>query len=337
MKAAIRDVSFPERAGRPAARFLPVSSRSSARRQRGGSPGPVCAMGRSSHAIASADEAPPLETLLERAGAYVARYADTFRDVVAEEHYRQWWNDPNRSKSEVRTLRSDMVFAVVPGPLPWTMFRDVFEVDGRAVRDRQDRLERLFVDSPQTAAEQAQAILRESARHNVGPPPGEGGERTVNVPTLGLLFLQPENQKRLSIEKRAGGPSTVSRRVEIRFEEEASPTLIHDRDLNDVPARGRFWIDPSRGVVVRTEVEYNLEPESARAAASGVRLDPLPARARPRHLRPERDERDVAAGVQGSDRGHRPLLELPALSGHHRGERRSTGAFRDLCCIAGAG
>ena len=60
------------------------------------------------------------------------RYAETFRDVVAEESYRQWWNDPRSGALVARTLRSDMVFAVVPGPLPWTMFRDVFEVDGNA-------------------------------------------------------------------------------------------------------------------------------------------------------------------------------------------------------------
>jgi hypothetical protein len=213
-------------------------------------------------ASAFAADTPPLETLLERAGAYVDRYAETFRDVVAEESYRQWWNDPRSSALVARTLRSDMVFAVVPGPLPWTTFRDVFEVDGNAVRDREDRLERLFIDSPRSAVEQAQAILRESSRHNVAPPLGQGGQRTINVPTLALLFLQPENQKRLSFERKGTRSFDGLETVEIRFVEEASPTLIHDDWLNDVPARGRFWVEPRRGIVVRTEVEYDLEPES---------------------------------------------------------------------------
>jgi hypothetical protein len=218
----------------------------------------LCAM----PAAEGADAGVPLETLLERGGSYVARYAETFRDVVAEEHYRQWWQDPRSSTLVARTLRSDMVFAVVPGPLPFTTFRDVFEVDGNAVRDREARLERLVVDSPRSAFEQANAILRESSRYNLGAEFGSGGERTINVPTLCLLFLDPENQKRLSFEKKGTRSFDGLGTIEVRFVEETSPTLVHDSWQNDVPARGRFWIDPSRGIVVRTEVEYDLQPET---------------------------------------------------------------------------
>ena len=209
-----------------------------------------------------ADDQPPLQTLLDRGGAYVARYAETFQDVVAEEYYRQWWQDPRSNALVARTLRSDMVFVVIPGPLPWTTFRDVYEVDGNVVRDREARLERLFIESPRSATEQAAAILRESARHNVGPQFAQDGYRTINVPTLCLLFLQPENQDRLTFERKGTRSFDGQETIEVRFVEESSPTLIRDSWQNDVPARGRFWIEPSQGIVLRTEVEYDLEPET---------------------------------------------------------------------------
>ena len=47
---------------------------------------------------------------------------------------------------ETRVLRSDVVFIRSPGTaLPWQLLRDVYEVDGAVVRDRQKRLETLLL------------------------------------------------------------------------------------------------------------------------------------------------------------------------------------------------
>jgi hypothetical protein len=157
-----------------------------------------------------------------------------------------------------RTLRSDLVFVRLPGPLPWGTFRDVYEVDGQKVRDRERRLEKLFFAPKASDYEQAEAILNESSRYNLGQ-----AYRNINVPTLGLLFLRPENQQRLAFKRK--GTRTVAGlpTVEVAFEEKASPTLVHDRSGNDVPASGRFWIDESRGTVLRTEIKYDLETNKA--------------------------------------------------------------------------
>lgn len=206
------------------------------------------------------DQRTTLETILERAGAYVTRYAETFRYVVAEEQYRQWFVDGDTIHS--LTLRSDLVFVSLPGPLPWTAFRDVYEVDGRKLRDRDRRLEKLFMQSSlRSAAEQADAVLQESSRYNLGP-----SYRTINVPTLGLLFLLPENQKRLAFEAKESTRAIAGFvGAEIAFKEASTPTLVHDRWNNDVPARGRFWIDPMRGTVLRSEIQYDLGRERRRA------------------------------------------------------------------------
>ena len=199
----------------------------------------------------------PLATILERAGRYVKEYEETFRNLVAEEIYRQWGPNPNVGEGQVaRTLRSELVFVRLPGPLPWGTFRDVFEVDGQKVRDRERRLEKLFFAPKASDVERAEAILNESSRYNLGR-----AYRNVNVPALGLLFLRPENQKRLAFKRRGTRTIDGFHAAEVAFEEKASPTLVHDRWMNDVPASGRFWIDETRGTVLRTEIEYDLETE----------------------------------------------------------------------------
>jgi VWFA-related protein len=200
----------------------------------------------------------PLATVLERAGRYVLHYEETFRNLVAEELYRQWGPDPRGGGGQVaRTLRSDLVFVRLPGPLPWGTFRDVYEVDGQKVRDRERRLEKLFFAPKASEFERAQAILDDSSRYNLGR-----AYRNINVPALGLLFLRPENQRRLAFKRKGTRTIAGFPTVEVAFEEKASPTLVHDRWNNDVPASGRFWIDETRGTVLRTEIVYDLSPDN---------------------------------------------------------------------------
>ena len=179
---------------------------------------------------------------------------------MAEESYRQWGPNPNVVEGQVvRTLRSDLVFVRLPGPLPWGTFRDVYEMDGQKVRDRERRLEKLFFAPQASDFEQAEAILNESSRYNLGR-----AYRNINVPALGLLFLRPENQKRLAFKRKGTRTIAGFSTVEVAFEEKTSPTLVHDRWNNDVPASGRFWIDETRGSVLRTEIDYDLETEKSK-------------------------------------------------------------------------
>ena len=82
----------------------------------------------------------------------------------------------------------DIQFA---GRLDRTVPADVFEVDGNPVRDRQERLTRLFNDSSAAGSDRMAAIINESARYNIGDI-----VRTVNTPLMPLLFLDPEHQPR---------------------------------------------------------------------------------------------------------------------------------------------
>src|SRR5215217_3554654 len=140
---------------------------------------------------AAAQGEPPLDVVLSRMFAYVERFQREFGSMVAEERYEQTIRQPaGLSRGEPRRdLRSDFLLVNVPGQ-GWLPFRDVYEADGRQLRDRQDRLTALFLSGTTTGAvEQAQRIMNESARYNLG-----GGTRNINVPTLALMYLGPDTR-----------------------------------------------------------------------------------------------------------------------------------------------
>jgi len=94
------------------------------------------------------------EELLMRVAAYVSHFVDQFSGVVAEEHYLQEQSTPHRK----RELKSDYMLVRQPGGQDWLMFRDVAEVDGKPVREQQDRLTKLFLAPFNDAVQRAREI-----------------------------------------------------------------------------------------------------------------------------------------------------------------------------------
>ena len=200
---------------------------------------------------------PSLVDLLRSAGEYVVGYEDSFRVVVAEEVYVQRLRvSPSGPVQSTRRLSSDVVFLRAPGTaLPWWLLRDVYEVDGRAVRDRQTRLEKLLVGATADGLSRARAIADDGARFNLGH-----SYRNYNVPTLVLAFLHPSVQPRFAFEGK--GTATIEGRmfVEIAFRELGAPTVVRGPDSHpDVLAAGRVWIhEGSDGTVGRTELVLDV-------------------------------------------------------------------------------
>jgi hypothetical protein len=209
----------------------------------------------------------PLVELLNRAGEYVVAYENEFRVVIAEEVYVQRRRgSPGGPVQETRRLGSDVALVRSPGTgLPWWLLRDVYEVDGRPVRDRQARLEKLLQGGSQEGLERARAIADEGARFNLGR-----SVRNFNVPTLVLAFLHPSLQPRFSFELR--GAATIEGRsfVEIAFRELAAPTVIRGPAASpDLLAAGRVWIhDGTDGVVGRTELVLDPVGDGVRTRAT---------------------------------------------------------------------
>ena len=146
----------------------------------------------------------------------------------------------NAGGKTTRTLVSDYLQVKIPGYEGWLPFRDVFEVDGQRVRDRQDRLVKLFVQtSPSRALDNAQAIVKESARYNIG-----GVRRELNFPTLPLWFLEPQNTRRFNFRK--VGEETLSGRRVIVIEYTESSTRRSSRRRRVRTSSRRAGSGPSR-------------------------------------------------------------------------------------------
>jgi len=220
-------------------------------------------------------QAPNLDALLDKAGDYVDAYERTFVGVVAEETYRQQVRVTSgrdlrgfSSESTVqrRDLKSDVLLVRAPAGDRWIQFRDVFEVDGKAVRDRDERLTKLFLQPSADAARQELDIAAASARYNIG-----GVSRTVNLPVLALAVLEAKNRPWFAFRLARRSRSTV----ELEYkEEERGVTMIHGNDGRPMPAHGRFTIETDTGRVLASTVA--TETETLRAQIE-VTYAPEPA------------------------------------------------------------
>ena len=188
-----------------------------------------------------------VETALAQAGVYLDTFRGQVAGVVLEEKYLQ---QAQGQVTLARELRSDLAVMedVAQG---WIEFRDVFEVDGKPVRDRRDRVVELFTHPSGNALEQARRIVREGARFNLNAL-GVQFDRTINLPMAALMFLRAENQSRSKFHRDAYD-SVAGRRVTVlRFEEIATPRLMGSVD--QAPASGLFWIEQDTGRVLRTRL-----------------------------------------------------------------------------------
>jgi hypothetical protein len=201
-----------------------------------------------------------LEQTLELAGKYVDAYESRLGAISAEEDYRQtvvpvagsrFSNGPAMLTRRTRAY----IFSVSLGTLGWVAFRDVFELDGRQIRGREERLSRLLQNVTPDSLEQARQIASESARYNLNPR-NTRINRTLNVPLAALIYLRRANQSRsdfrLGKTEKIDGVTCVA----LHFREQAQPRLIGTND--GAAAQGTFWIDAAGGGrLVRSQLQID--------------------------------------------------------------------------------
>jgi VWFA-related protein len=217
------------------------------------------------------DPATALPRLVASIGAYVEAFQREFSSAVAQERYVQlirplrgtptgpederaleWhegqWDYPRSGVIlDRRQLLSDVL--LVHTRDGWIGYRDVAAVNGNAVRNRQDRVGRLFLSAQADRNDQLKRIAAESARYNLG-----GFTRTLNIPTLALSFLQRAHLPRFAFT--LDGRTTIDGRdvQVVGFNERTRPSLIGTASGDDVPIEGRIWIEEATGVIRQTEV-----------------------------------------------------------------------------------
>ena len=202
----------------------------------------------------------PTEVVLVRAASYVGQFVDSFANVVAEEQYVQ----RNPADRLVREVLSDFLIVQVPETNDWMSFRDVIQVDGASISDRNERLVELFLNGPSVSAvERAGIIVQESSRFNL---PGIG---SLNNPLLALAFVQWAFNDRFTWNAADAGADLEPSIVELRFEETAVPTILTDAGGGDAPTSGSVWIDSSSGRVSKTLLWVDLGRRSIALGAPG--------------------------------------------------------------------
>ena len=227
--------------------------------------------------VATAAPQPKLDRVISRLGVYLAEYEHRFSLAVAEERYQQSLDvasDASTDNSprdtpvlpaghQDRWLRSDYALTRASDKQAWVGYRDTFEVDGRPVRDRDDRLQRTLTDG---VAARAARIAEESTRFNLG---STLLERNINVPTLALEMLHPRNQSRFSFNKAGEERIAATSTWRVDFKERDRPTFIRNTSGLDRPSRGSIWIDPSTGVVWRPLRVWDSPPSGTITVAYG--------------------------------------------------------------------
>jgi VWFA-related protein len=190
------------------------------------------------------DRRAELQVALARLFAYADGYERQYSMLVAEEDYRQ-----SAPKGASR-MRSDLLLVRPGAAEEWVSFRDVFEVDGRPVRDRDERLRRLFLDGTPESMARLAAIREESARYNIGAV-----ERTINVPLLPLTFLRSANRERFEYELAGTAEAAGNPAWRIRYVERSHPTIVGDLQGEDIPVSGHFLVDTITGAIVESRLE----------------------------------------------------------------------------------
>jgi hypothetical protein len=196
----------------------------------------------SSHADA---QSPKVDELIPRATAYAHYFIEHFANVVAEETYAQEITVPRRK----RVLVSDFLLVRYPGDELWQAFRDVAEVDGKPVRDREERMMKLFLQPSSNALRRAAEIAGASARHNlidIG---------SINNPLLVMAFLQRQYADRFRFNL-AGLDKDLGPDVRtVRFVEFRQPTLLKWNANTDMSSRGLVWVEEGTGRIVKTQLQ----------------------------------------------------------------------------------
>jgi hypothetical protein len=191
---------------------------------------------------------PGTRELLAYAASYVADFVVRFANVVTEERYEQW----SVNGLQRRNLVSDFLIVQIPATNDWSSFRDVFEVDGEQVGDRQQRLLSLLLDNPSSSVlERARAMTQESARFNLD------GAGEFNNPLLVLAFVQRQYNDRFKWEVTGSEPTLGPDVWKMEFEEEARPTLIRASGNRNLPATGAVWVEALTGRVLQTQLRVS--------------------------------------------------------------------------------
>ena len=259
---------------------------------------------------------PDLDMLLDMASAYELRFVETVR-----ERRRRGGLRPGDHVPAPQAHDQDATSCSSSTRTSWarSSLRDVFEVDGKPVRDaaQAERMMKLFTSPVRRRRAPRHARLADEGR--ALQPAGTSAR--LNNPLVAMVFLQPDYRPRFrfnlaGIEKNLG-PTVRT----VRFESSACRPSCGPAPTSDLPSRG-----PDLGRRNGPAVWSRHACRSGTRAPSAGDRDHLPARRRARHRRAGRDARLVSGSATGEHEGRGHLRPLPALPGEDRRDTTEVGA-----------
>jgi hypothetical protein len=201
-----------------------------------------------------ARDTPSLKDVLRRVTGYVEAYGEQASIVVATERYTQTLVGRGNGELHERVMVADFAIVKAEANHTWIGFRDVIEVDGKPLADRDNRLIDALTSSS-GSIDEARRISDESARFNIG-----GILRNFNVPTTVLFFFTRENVDRFKFSRKNRDGDAA---WEVQFREVRKPTLIRTPEGVSVPSEGTIEVNPVHGTVFRTHLRVALPHEGS--------------------------------------------------------------------------
>jgi hypothetical protein len=214
-----------------------------------------------SSSMTAAAQPASLDAVVDRVMTYTGRYGAELATVIADEKYDQRVEEPgvfqgNTSvQTQVRRTSLKAEYALTRVNDGWVGYRDAIEVDGVTLADRAGRLERILASA--SPARELGAILDDNARFNIY---GDIIYRNINIPTLVLQLLQPENRSRFGFSKNGEESINGHRLWRIDYREQLRPTIAHYNGDKDQAMRGTVWVDPATGEIWRTNLMWERGP-----------------------------------------------------------------------------
>lgn len=200
--------------------------------------------------------------IVERVRDYIDRFEQEVSALVAEEHYVQRL-ERRISASRIhstRELRSDYVLVKPADSLAWIGYRDVFEVDGTPVRERDSRVVDILGTTAPDSHNRAAAFALEGARFNLGPA------RTINVPTMPMQLAGRQHAGRIAL--RVGRVDRGKGIAVLRLVEPNRPTLVRTPDGTDVLTSGELTIRIADGAIVAATLSFRFPGSRMREAST---------------------------------------------------------------------
>jgi VWFA-related protein len=172
-----------------------------------------------------------------RTASYVSAFVRALSNVVGQEDF----------EVAGHKVRSEFLLVQHPAsPGDFLTYRDIVQVNGVDVPDRQERLADLFLEPGSPARDRVRQITQAAEQY----------VPSLLNPIFVVAFLQAGMQARFELTERDAGGHWPPAVKAVSFVETARPTILRAglQGERDVPVRGTAWIEPETGRVLQTEL-----------------------------------------------------------------------------------